>query len=260
MKIATVGDNCMDVYENLGEAFPGGNPVNVAVYFNRLDENASYTGAVGTDHYGTLMKKSLMEKRVDVSHVQVLEGSTAITQVTLTDGERIFGEYREGVLPEFQLREDDYTFIGNHDLMHTGLWGMMEDHLARIQEMGVPVSFDFATKLEDPVIEKAIEHVDYAFFAYDEDDDMIREYMKKIHARGPSMVVVTLGENGSIAYDGNRFYKQGIISVEVVDTMGAGDSFIAGFMKGILEERTIQASMELGAWNASETLKYTGAW
>lgn len=32
MKLAAVGDNCMDVYENIGKAYPGGNPVNVAVY------------------------------------------------------------------------------------------------------------------------------------------------------------------------------------------------------------------------------------
>ena len=36
MKLAAVGDNCMDVYENIGKAYPGGNPVNVAVYFVRL--------------------------------------------------------------------------------------------------------------------------------------------------------------------------------------------------------------------------------
>ena len=36
MKLAAVGDNCMDVYENIGKAYPGGNPVNVAVYFVRI--------------------------------------------------------------------------------------------------------------------------------------------------------------------------------------------------------------------------------
>ena len=35
-RLAAVGDNCMDVYDQTGEAFPGGNPVNVAVYTLRL--------------------------------------------------------------------------------------------------------------------------------------------------------------------------------------------------------------------------------
>ena len=46
IKLAAVGDNCMDVYDRTGEAYPGGNPVNVAVYTLRLGGNASYTGVV----------------------------------------------------------------------------------------------------------------------------------------------------------------------------------------------------------------------
>ena len=36
IRIAAAGDNCMDVYDKENKAFPGGNPVNVAVYVARL--------------------------------------------------------------------------------------------------------------------------------------------------------------------------------------------------------------------------------
>ena len=52
MKIACVGDNCVDYYDNTGEAFPGGNPVNVAVYVRRMGGQSAYLGAVGSDEYG----------------------------------------------------------------------------------------------------------------------------------------------------------------------------------------------------------------
>lgn len=39
---------------------------------------------------------------------------------------------------------------------------------------------------------------------------------------GVNCVVATLGENGSIAFDGDKFYKQDANKVEVVDTIGAG--------------------------------------
>ena len=78
MKLAAVGDNCMDVYKLEGKAYPGGNPVNVAVYFVRLGGKASYTGVVGTDSYGKLMKDSIAAKGVDTSHVRFVEGNTAI--------------------------------------------------------------------------------------------------------------------------------------------------------------------------------------
>jgi len=45
-----------------------------------------------------------------------------------------------------------------------------------------------------------------------------------------------------------------------VDTMGAGDSYIAGFLFGLVEGLSIEEAMHKGAANATETLKYFGAW
>mgnify|MGYP000343952523 FL=1 len=56
----------MDVYDQTDGAFPGGNPVNVAVYAVRLGGEASYTGVVGDDAYGKLMKESIAKKGVDI--------------------------------------------------------------------------------------------------------------------------------------------------------------------------------------------------
>lgn len=261
MKIAAVGDNCMDVYENLGKAFPGGNPVNVAVYSVRLGGEASYTGVVGNDKYGKIMIDALNAKGVDTSHVKVLPGNTAITQVELIDGERVFGDYDEGVLAQFKLSDEDIEFLCSQDMVVTGLWGKIENDLYKIKAKGTPIAFDFANKLDDPVIEKAIYHVDYAFFASDDGDtDFIRNYMKKMHAKGPKIVTVTLGDKGSITYDGEKFTTFGIVPCDVKDTMGAGDSYIAGFLRGILQGKELKECMHMGAANSSITLQYNGAW
>ena len=50
IKVAAVGDNCIDAYDNTGQSFPGGNPVNVAVYIKRLGGEASYTGESRSKH------------------------------------------------------------------------------------------------------------------------------------------------------------------------------------------------------------------
>lgn len=261
MKIATVGDNCIDLYKNLNQAFPGGNPVNVAVYFVRLGGEASYTGVVGDDEYGEFMIKALGHKKVNTSNIKVLPGKTAVTQVKLIDGDRVFGDYKEGVMADFELTDEDIDFLTSHDMVISGLWGMVEKDLYKIKEKGTPIAFDFATKLDDPVIENAIYNVDYAFFAYDEgDNDFIRNYMKKIQKKGPKLVIVTLGDQGSICYDGTRFIKYGIIPCDVVDTMGAGDSYIAGFLFGILKGKKIEECMYIGAKNATITLQTYGAW
>ena len=48
--------------------------------------------------------------------------------------------------------------------------------------------------------------------------------------------------------------------MKVVDTMGAGDTYIAGFMNAIVEKNSIEDAMRQGALWASETIQYFGAW
>lgn len=260
MKIATVGDNCIDYYHNLEKGFPGGNPVNVSVYLKRLGVSTAYVGVVGNDEYGKILMDSLSDKGVDISHLHVVEGKTAVTQVDLIEGERVFGDYEEGVMANFRLTPEDVDFLCSFDLIVSGLWGKIEKSLSDLKRRGQLIAFDFATKLDDPIVDIAIVNVDYAFFAADEDNDTLRSYMKKQQEKGPKVLVVTLGENGSIAYDGLKFYRYGIVKCHVVDSMGAGDSYIAGFLKAYLEGKEIMECMEQGAKNSSITLGYTGAW
>jgi fructoselysine 6-kinase len=63
-----------------------------------------------------------------------------------------------------------------------------------------------------------------------------------------------------MSYDGDELAKFGITECEVIDTMGAGDSYIAGFLMGVLEEKSIIECMKKGAMSSSKTLGYYGAW
>lgn len=261
MKLAAVGDNCMDVYANLDKAYPGGNPVNVAVYFKRLGGESSYTGVVGTDKYGDMMINAIKSKGVDVSHISKMEGRTAITQVELVNGERVFGDYDEGVMKNLSLSEDDIDFLCSHDLIVSGLWGNVHRFFYMLKAKGMKIAFDAATRPFDDIVDEAIKHVDYLFFASDIDDnEELHIQMKELYNKGPILIIATLGEKGSIVFDGTKFIQFGIIPCEVIDTMGAGDSYIAGFLKGILENKKIIECMEIGAKNATKTLEYNGAW
>lgn len=261
MRIAAVGDNCIDDYFEAGKAYPGGNPVNVSVYAVRLGLEASYTGAVGSDANGRLLRRSLAAKGVDVSHLHTLPGRTAVTRVQLCGGERVFRGYDEGVLKEFRPGPEDLEFLCGHDLVVTGLFGRMERELPALKARGVPVAFDFADRWEGPVLEAAAPFVDYAFFSRQRDEAQLRDFLRAFAARGVCrMAVATLGSEGSLAWDGETFTRCGIVPCRVADTMGAGDSFIAGFLAGVLQKKPVRACMELGAWNSSVTLQYMGAW
>jgi fructoselysine 6-kinase len=264
MKLAAVGSNCIDYYEKLegGKAFPGGGPVNMAVYTVRMGGEAAYIGPVGNDEFGQIMKEAIASKGVDISHLSVRTGKTAVTQVDLINGERILGDYDEGVLADYRLTEEDIDFIKGYDVVVCDLWGKVGRQFRELKECGIMTAFDCAT--EPGVLESqtAIPYTDYVFFSVEDGDTYEnRELMKSIYAKGPRLVICMMGEKGSLCYDGNDFHSFGIVPCDnFVDSMGAGDSYIAGFLKGITEGNTIEQAMEMGAQNATETLKYFGAW
>jgi len=260
MKFACVGDNCIDYYQNTNAAYCGGNPVNVAVYVVRAGDSACYIGAVGTDRYGQLMLDSLTAHGVDVSLVKVLPGETAISFIDLVDGERVFRDYRQGVMADFRLTSEDMDFIAAQDILVSGRWGNIHLQLPELRARGVPIAFDFATRLGDEVFEAAVGQIDYAFFSGEDDSPAVREQLRAICGRGPRLAVCTLGEHGSLVFDGKAFTRFGIVPCEVKDTMGAGDSYIAGFLRGVLRHQPLEQCMRMGAESSSFTLQYFGAW
>ena len=91
--------------------------------------------------------------------------------------------------------------------------------------------------------------------------EQLKEQMKEIYNRGPKLVIAMRGEKGSLCFDGIDYHEMGIVHCDdVVDTMGAGDSYIAGFLNAIIRGESIIESMHAGAENATETIKYFGAW
>lgn len=264
MKLAAVGSNCIDFYNNIegGKAYPGGGPVNMAVYVCRLGGESAYIGPVGDDSYGKIMLDAVKAKGVDVSHMHVLPGKTAVSQVELVDGERVFGDYDEGVLEQYVLSEEDMDFAAQCDVVVCDLWGKVEGQFADLKTRGVKTAFDCATRPEDEASQVAMPNTDYLFFSSDDGDTpALRAQMAGYAAKGPKLVVAMLGEQGSVCYDGRDYHKYGIVPCDsLVDSMGAGDSFIAGFLFGIVEGLSIEEAMHKGAANATETLKYFGGW
>ena len=260
VRIAAVGDNCIDFYDNLQEFYIGGNPVNVAVYIKRLGGESAYIGAVGNDGYGREVIRQIHAKGVDCSRVKILEGSTAVTHINLTDHERVFGKYEEGVLPLLELSEEDLRFMAGYDIVVSGVWGYADRYFQKLKEYGAVTAMDFSTELDHEMIARIGPYVDYAFFSFEDQKGDVRSFLEEISKRIRRIVIVTLGEHGSMAYDRHRFFSCGIEPCTVVDTMGAGDSYIAGVLYGLAEGRPLPQSMRLGSKNSSITVGYKGAW
>jgi 2-dehydro-3-deoxygluconokinase len=70
----------------------------------------------------------------------------------------------------------------------------------------------------------------------------------------PDAVALTCGGDGSVAYDGDRFYQADTYTLRVVNRLGAGDAFDAGLLYGFLNS-DVQMGLEYG--NAMAALKMT---
>jgi len=73
----------------------------------------------------------------------------------------------------------------------------------------------------------------------------------------PEICVITLGSEGSIASDGHRQYSSHAYTVEIIDRLGAGASFTAGFLCGYLEG-SIEKGMQYGSAMAALKLGIKG--
>lgn len=254
MRIAGVGFNCIDIYDNLNKHYPTGNSVDFIVHMSRFGAEAAMVSVVGSDPYGEMMLDMLRKENVDVSHMQVREGRTAVFKMDLNGNDRVHKEKIEGVMADFALTPQDRGFIAGCRAMHTNLSGKVEGELAGFRSGGVEVVFDFSTRTTREIAGPVLPDTDYAFFSYPQEDDYILEFIRWAQERGPKVAIVTLGEHGSLAYDGERLYREGIVPAEVVNTVGAGDSFCAGFMYAALSGRTVQESLRSGAETAAKVV------
>jgi fructoselysine 6-kinase len=113
---------------------------------------------------------------------------------------------------------------------------------------------------EKVVFQKVYPYIQFAFFSGSVmSDEEIDSLIKYVHPLGVKIVVVTRGGEPAICSDGNNKYLQSPISAEVVDTMGAGDSFIAGFITSYFDTEDISTALKSASISAGNTCKTYGA-
>lgn len=255
--VCAVGFSCADVYEKLDVFYPTGNGVDWAIHLSRLGLPAAVVSVVGSDEYGERMRESLSAEGIDIAHLRVEQGDTCVMKMDLKDGtDRVHLEEVEGVMGSYRLTESDRDFVLLHDVIHTDLFGMVLAHLPEWRAAGKTVVMDFSVFSQDDEYhcEDYFPHVSYAFMSFEDDTPQLRDWLRTVKGYGPEVVVATLGEKGSLAYDGEAFYTCGIVANKVVNTVGAGDSYIAGFTYGIIQGSTVPEAMKKGSEIASEVV------
>ena len=256
--LLTLGDNVVDRYLERGVLYPGGNAVNVAVHGRRCGAGTAYIGAVGTDLAGRTVLDALVAEGVDTSMLRVVDGPNASADVRVVDGNRVFDHGDPGV-SNVVLTSADFAAVAAATVVHTGECSMVEDQLADLSAAASRLSFDFSERPDDyvaeyaPLVDIAIRSLPSASV-----DDALSE-ARRIQALGPGLVAVTMGAGGAVAVQGGLVVQAPAPATDVVDTLGAGDAFIARLLTGLIAEVPLTELLGAATAYASHTCATFGA-
>ena len=258
VKIAAMGDNVVDCYASRDEMFPGGNCLNVSVFARRFGAQSAYIGAVGRDRAGALIAAALHKEGVDTSHLRMLDGPTAYCVVGHRDAERVFLTFDLGV-SMFSPSAVDLEFIAGFSAVHVGQSSGLDAHLAAVAARA-PLSYDFSIRRES-AHRRAIGPL--CFLASVSGGDLTEPEAEAIAgellASGTQWVLITRGRAGAQLYNRSRAFFTPAFAVEVLDTLGAGDTFIARTLFGLCREESPEVLLEAAARAAADTCRYFGA-
>lgn len=257
-RIAVVGDNCIDVYAGQGRSAVGGNALNVAVGLAGRGLAAEYIGEIGDDDAGQRVLEAARRAGVGSSHVHIEPGPTWQAYITVSERGAARVEHEApGVGGPYRLREGEIEFLAGFDHVHMANLGDPGAVIAELRAYGVSTSCDYG-KWARP------EHVapDIVFASAEEPGALARaqELADPARALGARLVVVTLGAEGSIGFAEDGVYRQPPQPLAPVDTLGAGDSYIAAFLASFLAGASLEQAMRAAGAAASETCLHWAAW
>jgi fructokinase len=236
------------------ERAAGGAPANVAAAVTTLGGRAHFIGKVGLDAFGDFLEETLQQKGVNTAYLlRTSQANTALAFVSIrADGERDFSFYRTpcaDVLLEKEEIRDEWFQAG--DIYHFGSVSLIQEPakqatLAGVEKAlhnGLIVSFDPNVRL--PLWEDArqakteiLHHIPQAhvvklseeelYFLTDIKDEALA--VRSLFEGNVQLVLLTKGKEGCTYYTPHGMGSVPGISVQPIDTTGAGDAFVGGFL------------------------------
>jgi fructoselysine 6-kinase len=246
MKAACFSVAAMDFFPQQKKYFAGGNALNQSIRLSSQGINCHFVGALGDDNHGNKIYSLLKQNNVDVALVEILKGHTANNRIINDDfGER-FGEegaWNGGVFENYKISEETWQKISNFDIWTThSSCPNFQQTLARRGNSSLIVDYLHLPAFQ--VLADTITNVDIAYVGGDV--EMI-EKLAELSTKNTSLIVLTLGKSGSIAFYKGQQFMQPALPANVVDTTGCGDAFQAGFTYSYLRHNDIQQALLSGS-------------
>ncbi len=246
--LVTGGINRLNYEQVLG----GGKGINVSIVLANMGIKSTALGFIA-GFTGEEIKRQLMTRNVDFDFVQLPEGFTRINMKIKADVEtEINGQgpdISEAKQQELydrldRLREED-TLVLAGSIPNTLPDDIYERIMERLQGKGIRIVVDATKKLlmnvlkYRPFLIKPNNHELGEMFGVElRTDEEIIAYAKKLQEQGAQNVLISMAGDGAILLTAEgKSYKSPAPKGKLVNSVGAGDSMVAGFLTGYIESR-----------------------
>jgi len=241
----------------------GGCAVNTGVVLKKLGINVGIAGKVGNDNLGKFILNKLNEENIEIEQIKIdPKINTSGTSVLVhPDGERSF-IHSLGANAKFSIEDIDFNYIGKFFILHIAgallmpkLDGKpMAELVKKAKEIGLIVCLDTAWDSQNrwfKVLKYSFPCIDY-FLPSIEEAKMItgeekpEEIAKFLLDKGVKNVGLKMGEKGSFIMNEKEKFYFPALKIKVVDTTGAGDGYVAGFIAGLVRGYSFEKCGLLG--------------
>jgi len=259
-----IGDCGVDLVNNHPTA--GGCALNVSYYLHQLNQKVDVLTWLGNDSKTNVPLNILHKIKADPVGIHHLPGQTPTQHIEVqTNGEKRFIKYEEGVLAKPKLTVLDIAFVKQHQILITLYYSQIThlfEQASKINFDGIKV-IDFMNTADfnsDPdFIKKYLNWLDIGVFGLDKHQDKFIETLKIMAKKYHKLFIITLGEEGSKVFWGDKEFYQPTQATKVADTTGCGDAFLAGFLSEFIKSQNIDQAMQLGSKMAAKTSQFVGA-
>lgn len=232
------------------------------------DISAKWVSRLGDDSAGQFILDTLLDE-ITVIAPKCLGERTGVSYLNHLDNDQHTKTYqRKGSAASKLTFQEIQAHLRGTDLLHvTGITPALSDQcrdstlraLQHAQSISLPVSFDlnFREQLWDK-IDDAIRVFDTMIrtstifkLGYDEAEAVWgkgwtpSQYIRHFQKINSGIVILTMGAEGAIVFDGESMISHSGFEVKVIDPVGAGDAFVAGFIAGIIRRYTPRQFMEI---------------
>ena len=252
----------------------GGSVANSIVGLSQLGNRVGFIGKVSDDELGAKYEEGLKKEKVQYFYEkkkEELPTGTCLILVT-PDSERTMCTFlgTAGKINESDVNSDA---VNNSEiiLLEGYLWDegdpkkAFEKAIKNAKKVAMSLSDQFCVDRHKPHFLELVKNKLDITFANEQEIislinaknfDEVIDFSKKLG----KIVVVTRGEKGAVAVNGEEVVECGIKKgLKVVDLTGAGDLFAAGFLHGIVNNLTTKESLEKGTEMSSKVIQQIGA-